>query len=203
MPKVAKPGRVPRMGFLGASAKAPFARFLDAFLEGLREHGWADGQNLRIDYHWADGRLDLLAKMQATRIHLALVVDEYGVVQGLMTPRDLLEAITGEWLGQNPAEDAWANRDAMGYWTLDGAMPIIEFKNRLQIDQTLPDEDKDRYNTVAGLFLSLLGRLPSVGEKVDCAGWTLQVLALDGRRIDRQLPVLLRLHGRLRRQARR
>ena len=47
------------------------------------------------------------------------------------------------------------------------------------------DEDKDRYNTVAGLFLSLLGRLPSVGEKVDCAGWTLQVLALDGRRIDR------------------
>jgi putative hemolysin len=64
-------------------------------------------------------------------------------------------------------------------------MPIIEFKNRLGIEQDLPDEDKERYNTVAGLFTWLSGRLPDVGETVQCAGWTLQVSALEGRRIER------------------
>ena len=120
-----------------------------------------------------------------TMTRLVLVVDEYGVVQGLMTPRDLLEAITGEWSAQAAHEQAWASRDAAGVWTLDGAMPIVEFKNQLHIEQTLPEEDKDRYNTVAGLFLSLSGRMPVVGEEVECAGWRLRVVALDGRRIDR------------------
>ena len=120
-----------------------------------------------------------------TMTRLVLVVDEYGVVQGLMTPRDLLEAITGEWSAQAAHEQAWASRDAAGVWTLDGAMPIVEFKNQLHIEQTLPEEDKDRYNTVAGLFLSLSGRMPVVGEEVECAGWRLRVVALEGRRIDR------------------
>ena len=120
-----------------------------------------------------------------TMTRLVLVVDEYGVVQGLMTPRDLLEAITGEWSAQAAHEQAWASRDAAGVWLLDGAMPIVEFKNQLHIEQTLPEEDKDRYNTVAGLFLSLSGRMPVVGEEVECAGWRLRVVALEGRRIDR------------------
>ena len=64
-------------------------------------------------------------------------------------------------------------------------MPIIEFKNRLIIEQELPDEDKERYNTVGGLFTWLSGRLPEVGEEVTCAGWLLKVTALQGRRIDR------------------
>lgn len=124
-------------------------------------------------------------RQNQTMARVVLVVDEYGVVQGLMTPRDLLEAITGEWVGQEADDHAWATREDHDSWTLDGAMPIVEFKHQLQIEQPLPDEDKDRYNTVAGLFLSLLGRLPKVGERVECAGWTLEVLALDGRRIDR------------------
>jgi putative hemolysin len=64
-------------------------------------------------------------------------------------------------------------------------MPIVEFKAQLKIEQALPDEGKDRYNTVAGLFMLLLGRLPDLGERVDCPGWSLEVTALDGRRIDR------------------
>ena len=116
---------------------------------------------------------------------LVLVVDEYGVVQGLMTPRDLLEAITGEWVGPSADDQAWATRQADGSWLLDGAMPIVEFKHRLGIEDDLPDEDKDRYNTVAGLFMSLLGRLPELGERVVCEGWALEVTALEGRRIDR------------------
>ena len=116
---------------------------------------------------------------------LVLVVDEYGVVQGLMTPRDLLEAITGEWVGLATDDHAWATRQPDGSWLLDGAMPIVEFKNRLGIEQDLPDEDKDRYNTVAGLFMLLLGRLPEQGERVACQGWMLEVTALEGRRIER------------------
>ncbi len=119
------------------------------------------------------------------RARLVLVVDEYGVVQGLMTPRDLLEAITGEWTGATAQDEAWAHRESDGSWSLDGAMPIVEFKNRLQIDEALPDEGKDRYNTVAGLFMSLSGRLPDLGERVLCAGWSLEVTALEGRRIER------------------
>jgi putative hemolysin len=117
--------------------------------------------------------------------NLVLVVDEYGVVQGLMKPLDLLEAITGEWTGHGSHEDPWATPQADGSWLLDGAMPIIEFKNRLHIECDLPDEHKDRYNTLAGLFLSILGRLPVLGEKVDCAGYSLEVTALEGRRIER------------------
>ncbi len=125
------------------------------------------------------------AQQRPIRARLVLVVDEYGVVQGLMTPRDLLEAITGEWVGAAAQDEAWAHRRADGSWSLDGAMPIVEFKTRLHIEQVLPDEEKDRYNTVAGLFLSLLGRLPELGERVECAGWSLEVTALEGRRIDR------------------
>jgi putative hemolysin len=121
----------------------------------------------------------------AAMARLVLVVDEYGVVQGLMTPRDLLEAITGEWVGLATGDNAWATREADGSWSLDGAMPIMEFKNRLGIEDHLPDEHKDRYNTVAGLFMLLLGRLPELGERVSCLGWSLEVTALQGRRIDR------------------
>jgi putative hemolysin len=117
--------------------------------------------------------------------NLVLVVDEYGVVQGLMKPLDLLEAITGEWTDQVGDEDPWASHQADGSWLLDGGMPIIEFKNRLHIDRELPDEHKDRYNTVAGLFLSVLGHLPVLGEQVECAGYSLEVTALAGRRIER------------------
>ena len=126
------------------------------------------------------------ADRKTTKIaSLVLVVDEYGVVQGLMKPRDLLEAITGEWSRHHNDQDVWAVQLEEGRWQLDGAMPIIEFKTRLRIDQELPDEGKDRYNTVAGLFLLVLGRLPVLGESVHVCGWTLEVTAMDGRRIDR------------------
>jgi len=113
------------------------------------------------------------------------VVDEYGVVQGLMTPRDLLEAITGELQPGTPA-DAWAMPRPDGAWDLDGLMPVSELRARLAI-RSLPDEERGRYNTVAGLLMLVSGRLPAVGERIGCAGWSFEVLSLDGRRIDRVL----------------
>ena len=65
-------------------------------------------------------------------------------------------------------------------------MPVGEFKTRLDIEG-LPDEDRGRYNTVAGLLMAVSGRLPVTGEKIECAGWLFEVVDLDGRRIDKLL----------------
>ncbi len=117
---------------------------------------------------------------------MVLVVDEYGVVQGLMTPRDLLEAITGELLQATSSEDAWAVPRPDGSWLVDGLMPVGEFKARLQILE-LPDEDRGIYNTVAGLVMAIAGYMPTEAECFDCGEWKIEVVDLDGRRIDKVL----------------
>jgi putative hemolysin len=117
---------------------------------------------------------------------MVLVVDEYGVVQGLMTPRDLLEAITGELVQTNAEDDAWAVQREDGSWLLDGMMPVQELKSRLNL-KILPQEDDAIYNTLAGLLLAVSGRLPKVGEAIYAEGWRFEVVDLDGRRIDKVL----------------
>jgi putative hemolysin len=123
---------------------------------------------------------------------MVLVVDEYGVVQGLVTPRDLLEAITGELVQTTSPQDAWAVQRTDGSWLLDGMMPVQELKSRLSID-VLPAEEKGIYNTLAGLIMVLTGDLPKEGEAVESMGWRFEVVDLDGRRIDKvlatQLPI--------------
>ena len=129
--------------------------------------------------------MELLEQFRARAGRLVFVVDEYGVVQGLMTPRDLLEAITGE-LQVATQGDAWARERPDGAWELDGLMPVSELRARLGIRE-LPEEERGRYNTVAGLLIFVAGHLPEVSEQIDCEGWSFEVLALDGRRIDRVL----------------
>ena len=129
--------------------------------------------------------MELLEQFRTKSTRIVFVVDEYGVVQGLMTPMDMLEAITGE-LQPGAQVDAWATRRADGNWLIDGVMPVSELKARLDIRE-LPEEDRGRYNTVAGLLQSVSGRLPGVGEQVDAAGWRFEVLDLDGKRIDKVL----------------
>ena len=126
--------------------------------------------------------MELLAQFRARSTRIVLVVDEYGVVQGLMTPMDMLEAITGE-LQTGAQQDAWATRHADGSWQIDGLMPVSELKSRLDI-KDLPGEDRGRYNTVAGLLISICGHLPQIGEKVVCAGWEFEITGLDGKRVD-------------------
>ena len=127
--------------------------------------------------------MELLEQFRARSGRMVFVVDEYGVVQGMMTPRDFLEAITGE-LKPDADIDAWATPVHGGGWLLDGLMPISELKARLNIDG-LPLEDKSRYNTLAGLLMSVLGRLPQTGEKIECAGWIFSVEEMQGRRIEK------------------
>ena len=129
--------------------------------------------------------MELLEQFRARSTRILLVVDEYGVVQGLMTPMDMLEAITGE-LQTGTTQDAWATRREDGSWLIDGLMPVSELKARLDI-RDLPEEDRGRYNTVAGLLQSVSGHLPSTGERIACAGWQFEIVDLDGKRIDKVL----------------
>jgi len=117
---------------------------------------------------------------------MVLVVDEYGVVQGVMTPRDLLEAITGELVQTTSPQEAWAVQRDDGSWLLDGMMPVQELKSRLNMDD-LPEEDRGLYNTLAGLIMMISGQLPKEGEHVTVMAWRFEVVDLDGRRIDKVL----------------
>ena len=129
--------------------------------------------------------MELLEQFRAKSTRMVFVVDEYGVVQGLVTPLDMLEAITGE-LQPGAQIDAWATERPDGSWLIDGVMPVAELKARLDI-KDLPFEAKGRYNTVAGLLQSVSGRLLNISEKVECAAWQFEVVDLDGKRIDKVL----------------
>jgi putative hemolysin len=129
--------------------------------------------------------MELLEQFRIRSTRMVFVVDEYGVVQGLLTPLDLFEAITGELSPEEPV-DAWAIPKENGSWLVDGAMPVAELKSRFDIDE-LPEEDKGRYNTVAGLMQAVAGDLLALSQSIECVGWRFEVLALEGRRIDQVL----------------
>ena len=129
--------------------------------------------------------MELLEQFRERSGRMVFVVDEYGVVQGLMTPHDLLEAITGELQPVAQAQ-AWATQREDGSWLLDGSMPVAELKARLEIRE-LPEEERGRYNTLAGLLMSVSGTLPAAGERIDCCDWRFEVIDLDGKRIDKVL----------------
>lgn len=135
--------------------------------------------------------MELLEQFRLQAGRLVFVVDEYGVVQGLLTPRDLLEAITGE-LQVGAQADAWATEREDGSWLLDGVMPLGELKLRLDME-ALPGEERGRYNTLAGLLMSISGRLPHLGERIACQHWTFEVVDMDGRRVDKVLAVRQRM----------
>jgi putative hemolysin len=129
--------------------------------------------------------MELLEQFRARAGRMVFVVDEYGVVQGIMTPHDLLEAITGE-LKPDAHTEAWATKRDDGSWLLDGLMPVSELRARLDIRE-LPEEDRGLYNTLAGLLMSVSGHLPETGEQIECGDWLFEVVDLDGKRIDKVL----------------
>jgi putative hemolysin len=132
--------------------------------------------------------MELLDQFRASGSQLVFVVDEYGEVQGMITVRDVLEAITGEFTTPTD-DDAWAVRRADGSWLFDGLIPVPELKDRLDLKE-LPDEDRGRYNTLAGMVMLLLGRLPKTTDTVEWEGWRFEVVDLDGKRVDKVLASL-------------
>lgn len=149
---------------------------------GGREHDWHRDAQPAVFVPETLSGLELLEQFRVRAMRMVFVVDEYGEVQGLLTPLDLLEAITGELSPEEP-HDAWATPQPDGSWLLDGAMPAHEFKARLEIAE-LPDEERDLYATLAGLMQTVAGTLLAVGDAVEVAGWRLTVVSMQGRRID-------------------
>lgn len=133
--------------------------------------------------------MELLDHFKASSTQLVFVVDEYGEVQGMITVLDVLEAITGEFTTPT-AEDAWAVRRDDGSWLFDGLIPVPELKDRLEMKE-LPEEDRGRYNTLAGMVMLLLGRLPSTTDSVEWEGWRFEVVDMDGKRVDKVLATAL------------
>ena len=103
------------------------------------------------------------------------------------SPRDVLEAIAGEFKPEQPG-DAWVTRREDGSLLLDGMIPIPELKDVLDI-KSVPEEDFGRYNTLAGMMMLLLGRLPKEGDVAEWDGWRLEIIDMDRRRIDKVLAV--------------
>jgi len=129
--------------------------------------------------------MGLLEHFRASGAQMVLIIDEYGEINGLVTLQDVLEAVTGEFKPRNQ-EDAWAVLREDGSWLLDGLIPIPELKDRLGL-KTVPEEGKGRYHTLSGLVMWLSGRLPQTGDILVWENWRLEVVDLDGKRIDKIL----------------
>ena len=123
--------------------------------------------------------LDAMERLKSDVLGLALVMDEYGSFEGVVTAADVLEAIVGDPTDTETEVDA-ADPDGETTLTMDGMMPVDEVKSRLSLPD-LPAEGS--YHTLAGLLLALLRRVPRVGDRIVFAGWRFEVLEMDGRRV--------------------
>jgi putative hemolysin len=129
--------------------------------------------------------MELLENFKNSGVQLAFIIDEYGEVQGIVTLQDVMEAITGEFKTHR-AEDAWAVQREDGSWLLDGLIPVPELKDRLSL-KGVPEEERGRYNTLSGMVMLLLGRLPQTTDRCEWENWTFEIIDIDGKRIDKVL----------------
>jgi putative hemolysin len=131
--------------------------------------------------------LHVLNTLRQSEVPMALVHDEYGHFEGIVTPADILDAIAGAFRSDAPTGEAEAVRREDGSWLLAGSMPADEMADQLGI--TLPT-NRD-YETVAGLVISNLHHLPETGEAMETLGWRFEVVDMDSRRIDKVLATRL------------
>jgi len=129
--------------------------------------------------------IQLLQQMQKQRSHMAIVVNEHGIFEGVATLEDLLEQIVGNIEDEtDEATDPDIVETGGGSWLVSGTVAIERLKEALATDE-LPEEDEGHYDTLAGLVLSLMGRIPSTGEEVEGGGFAFRVVDMDGLRIDK------------------
>lgn len=130
--------------------------------------------------------LQLLEQFQESPIHVAMVADEYGGIEGLVTRLDVLQALVGSLPSDEEDDDPPAVRREDGSWLLDGSVSIDDFRKHLQIE-ALPDETKGDYQTLAGLVMAHLGRIPITGSKFVRGDLRFEVVDMDRHRIDKVL----------------
>ncbi len=130
--------------------------------------------------------LDVLERFKEKRSHVALVIDEHGGFQGLVTTSDILEAIVGDMPTPGRAPEADIIRREDGSWLVDGKVLADELKELLERDR-LPFEEEHLYQTLGGLVMAFLGRVPAAGEHFDWERFRFEVVDMDGHRVDKVL----------------
>lgn len=135
--------------------------------------------------------IHLIEQFRKTGQHLALVTDEFGAIQGLVTMIDVMEAIAGDLpeKGRRAAPEARKRED--GSWLIDATLLVSEFKELLGLE-TLPHEDSAEFKTAGGFVMTYFGRIPRAGDHFDHAGWRFEVIDMDRHRIDKLLVARLR-----------
>jgi putative hemolysin len=126
--------------------------------------------------------LDVIETLRNAPGHMVVVYDEYGHFEGLITPMDILQAIAGDFVEGEETEEKVVERED-GSLLVSGWMPADEFAERIGL--TLRDDGD--YETVAGLVIDRMGSLPGLGDHIDIGGWRIEVIDLDGRRVDKLL----------------
>jgi putative hemolysin len=129
--------------------------------------------------------LQILQQFQTTGDQLAIVIDEHVEVQGIITLTDLLQAVVGDL--RSPGGDSRAQivRRQDGSWLVDGALPISDLLEHLDVRE-LPGEE-DGFTTVGGYVFANLGRIPSAGDQFSVDNWRFEVVDMDGYRVDKVL----------------
>ena len=130
--------------------------------------------------------LKVLEKFKQTGIHLAIVLDEYGTVQGVVALVDLLEGLVGDIPHIDELGEPQILRRSDGSWLVDGTMPVEDFKEELDIEK-LPNEDNGTYQTMGGFMMTHLERIPITGDKFEWGGYLFEVVDMDERRVDKLL----------------
>ena len=133
--------------------------------------------------------LELLKEFKENQgyVHMCLVVDEFGSVEGLITLNDLLEGIVGDIPGIDEEDEPKAIERDDGTWLIDGRYPIDRFKELFDFKDNLPDEEEDGYTTLAGFILSISGTIPDEEDKYECGRFIFEIVDIDGHQIDKVL----------------
>jgi putative hemolysin len=130
--------------------------------------------------------LQVLELFKQSGTHVALVIDEYGGIQGLVTPSNILEAIVGDLPEAGEQVEPLAVQRPDGSWLLDGMLPVDEFKDLFDLDE-LPGEDQGIYQTLAGFVIMQLGRIPAATDSFVWEQLKIEVVDMDGNRVDKVL----------------
>ena len=133
--------------------------------------------------------LELLKEFKENQeyVHMALVVDEFGSVEGLITLNDLLKGIVGDIPGIDEDDEPKATVRDDGTWLIDGRFGIENIKELFDIDESFPDEEEDGFTTIAGFILSISGTLPAINDKYQWKRFCFEIVDLDGHQIDKIL----------------
>ena len=132
------------------------------------------------------GTLAVIGQFRENGVEIALVTDEYGGIEGLVTLTDLMEAIVGDLPGGEQEQEPAIRRREDGSWLIDAALPLETLRELLE-RELLPGEDVGGFHTLAGFLLHRFGRVPSAGDHFRWDGWRFEVVDMDGHRIDKVL----------------